>query len=146
MHTGDKPYECCFCKKAFSSSSHLTNHRRVHTGEKPYSCDLCQKSYAQICQLSRHNKSTAHIEKINNRNTKVPFIQNTFVDCGVSIKEKDTKEEINEEESVDDPLTIQQEIEKSVVCEDIKEEIKEEVPSFNQQELGVMFGYIIPLF
>ena len=36
------------------------------------------------------------------------------------------KEEVNEEESVDDPLTIHQEIENSNVCGNIKEEIKEE--------------------
>ena len=32
--------------------------------------------------------------------------QSSFVDCGEFIKEEDIKEEIKEEESVDDPLTI----------------------------------------
>ena len=53
---------------------------------------------------------------------------------------EDIKEELKGEESVDDPLTIHQEIENSNICEDIKKEIKEEknveVPSFNQQEIG----------
>jgi uncharacterized Zn-finger protein len=107
MHKGEKPYECEICKKVFYSNSHLTVHKRVHTGEKPYSCDVCQKSYAQCNALSRHNKSATHIKNIENRNTNVPITQNSFVDCGESIKEEDIKEEVKEEESVDDPLSIQ---------------------------------------
>ena len=76
--------------------------------------------------LLQHNKRAAHTERMKSKNTNLSLLtQSSFVDCGESIKEEDIKEDINEEESVDDPLTIQQEIEKCVVCEDIKE-IKEE--------------------
>jgi hypothetical protein len=68
-------------------------------------------------------------------NTNIPLTQSSFVDCGESIKE-----EIKEEESVDDPLSIHQEAENSNICEVIKEEVEEEESvddsSFNQQELG----------
>jgi hypothetical protein len=67
-----------------------------------------------------------HIEKFKSRNTNILLTQSSFVDCGESIKEEDIKEEINEEENVDDPFTIHQEIENSNVCGNIKEEIKEE--------------------
>ena len=126
MHTGEKPYECVICKKKFSSSCGLAIHTRVHTGEKPFSCDLCQKSYAESSKLSRHNRTANHIEMIKSKNTNILITQSSFVDCGESIKEEDIKEEINEEESVDDPLIIHQEIENSNICEDIKEEVKEE--------------------
>ena len=42
-----------------------------------------------------------------------------------AIKVEDIKDEINEEESVDDPLSIHQETENSNICEDIKEEVKQ---------------------
>jgi hypothetical protein len=52
---------------------------------------------------------------------------------------------MNEVESVDDPLTIHQEIENSNSSIYIKEEIKEEenvVLSFHKQELGTYFYYL----
>ena len=91
-------------------------HKRIHTGEKP----------------------SAHLQRKKNTNIDSSLIRNT--DCGETIKIEDIKGEINEEESFEDPLSIHEETEYSNICEDIKEEVKEEendeVPSFNQQELG----------
>jgi hypothetical protein len=50
---------------------------------------------------------------------------NELIDCGEVIKVEDIKEEINEVESVDDPLNIQQE-KTSGGSENIPKEIKEE--------------------
>ena len=63
MHTGEKPYACGICKKAYSSNSDLTKHTIVYTREKPYLCDICQKYYADSSGLSHHNKTAAHLEK-----------------------------------------------------------------------------------
>ena len=44
---------------------------------------------------------------MKSKNANITLTQSSFVDCGESIKEEDIKKEINEEESVDDPLSIQ---------------------------------------
>ena len=111
----------------------------MHTGEKPYSCDVCQKSYGKSSGLSYHNKTAAHIRRMKRRITNIQHTQSIFVDCIESIKIGEIKGEVNEEESVQDPLSIHQETENSYICEDIKEEVEEEesveYSSFNQ-ELG----------
>jgi hypothetical protein len=71
-HSGERPYQCKFCRKAFSDSSTLTKHMRVHSGgkrifffdeffsfflffkEKPYECTLCRLRFSQSGNLNRH--------------------------------------------------------------------------------------------
>ena len=111
VHSEDKFHPCKNdCGKVFTSKTFLLKHYcdGRGAGEKPYSCDLCHKSYAQSNALSRHNKTATHIEKIKERNTNLPLTHSSIANCSESIKEEDIKEEIKEEESVDDPLSIHQ--------------------------------------
>ena len=96
------------------------------TGEKPYSCNICQKSFSDRSNLTTHCKSSAHLKRKEIKNTASSCNKNTFIDCGEAIKVEDIKGEINEEESVDYLLSNHQETENSNICEDIKEEVKEE--------------------
>ena len=66
------------------------------------------------------------MERLKSKNRIIPLTQSSFVDCGDSIKQEDIKEEINEEESVDDPLSIQgdtTEIESKNIVAVLKEEV-----------------------
>ncbi|KJH44287.1 zinc finger, C2H2 type [Dictyocaulus viviparus] len=36
VHSGERPYKCPFCPKAFTASSILRTHVRQHSGEKPF--------------------------------------------------------------------------------------------------------------
>ncbi|ENN77393.1 hypothetical protein YQE_06218, partial [Dendroctonus ponderosae] len=56
IHSGEKPYECEFCKMKFSRSGILTRHRRIHTGEKPYICNICEKAFTQSNDLTSHQR------------------------------------------------------------------------------------------
>ncbi|XP_060648826.1 zinc finger protein 699 [Drosophila nasuta] len=54
QHTGERPSECKICAKKFISQNKLARHMRLHTGQRPYACDRCEKSFVQSNDLKIH--------------------------------------------------------------------------------------------
>ena len=79
-----------------------------------------------MTNLTKHNRSLAHLKMMTIMNIDSSSDPNNSVDNSDAIKVKDIKEELTEEESAEDFLSIHQETENNKIYEDIKEEIKEE--------------------
>lgn len=50
-------HRCPICLKTFSSPSKLQRHTLIHTGQKPYSCGICRKAFRQKVHLKSHLSS-----------------------------------------------------------------------------------------
>ncbi|KAA3674568.1 uncharacterized protein DEA37_0008926, partial [Paragonimus westermani] len=58
VHSGERPYKCCYCNKAFTASSILRTHIRQHSGEKPFKCKYCWKPFASHAAHDSHVRRT----------------------------------------------------------------------------------------
>ncbi|XP_011862554.1 PREDICTED: putative zinc finger protein 833 [Vollenhovia emeryi] len=55
-NTGERPYQCKLCPKAFATSQNLKVHKAVHMRVKPYECDLCGQTFKYHSSMKNHSR------------------------------------------------------------------------------------------
>ncbi|XP_074645057.1 zinc finger protein 236-like [Tubulanus polymorphus] len=57
-------HKCEQCPKSFKKPSDLVRHKRIHSGEKPFICEICQRAFTVKSTLDCHFKTHTGAEKM----------------------------------------------------------------------------------
>ncbi|KYN07584.1 hypothetical protein ALC62_01404 [Cyphomyrmex costatus] len=86
LYAGGKSHQCGTCNKEFKYTTHLRRHERTHTGEKPYQCEFCKYKCGQKVHLTRHVK-LKHNNDERFKSNKDLYAGGVLHKCGTCNKE-----------------------------------------------------------